>query len=65
MYKTFSDFGVMGTKRKELWTYLSWLTDLTLAFLVVTLFNSLSLVGGTLQEECPTLLLTTKMSEFL
>ena len=59
----------MGTKRfnpfsQGLWTYLSWLTDPTLALLVVRSFNLLSLVGGILQEECRTLLLTNKMSEY-
>ena len=49
---------------KGLWTYLSWLTEPTLAFLAVRLFNLPSLVGGILQKECRTLLLTTKMGEF-
>ena len=48
---------------KGLRTYLSWLTDPTLAFLAVILFNLLSLVGGILQKECRTLLLTSKMDE--
>ena len=68
--ETFSDFGVSWEQKdsifspKGLWTYLSWLTDLTLAFLAVRLFNLLGLAGGILQKECQTLLLTSKMGEF-
>ena len=56
--KTASTFGVPWEQKdsifspKGLWTYLSWLIDPTLAFLVLRLFNLLSLVGGILQEEC-------------
>ena len=66
----FSDFGVSWEQKdsifspKGLWTYLSWLTDLTLAFLAVRLFNLLGLVRGILQKECRTLLLTSKLGEF-
>ena len=68
--ETFSEFGVPWEQKylifspMGLWTYLSWITDPTLALLVVRLLIYFLLVGGILKEECPTLLLTRKISEF-
>ena len=59
----------MGTKRFNLFSQGT--VDLpklanrsNLGILAVRLFNLLSLVGGILQKECQTLLLTSKMGEF-